>query len=361
MKTIFLRRVFTIACCVVVAAATGSAHATFHLMQIEQVIGGVNGDVTAQAVQLRCRAVGQNLVSNGRLRAWDASGANPVMVIDTTTNVPNGATGSRILITSANFNSHTSPTTVPDFTMTNVIPSAYLAAGSLTWEDNVGTIYWRLSWGGSAYTGAGNMSTLNDANGNANPPFGSALPSASLVALKFTGTASALSTTNAADYALSASPGVFINNAGTSFTLQGPAVGACCLPNGTCTDSQQAADCAKFGGTYEGDGTTCGSSNCPQPSGACCMSNGTCSDMTFAACSSAGGTFEGVGTVCASFQCPQPCSGDINGTGMVDVDDLLAVINAWGPCAGCPADTNGDGVVNVDDLLAVINHWGPCP
>lgn len=361
MKTITFCRAIAFACCTVVATATGSAHASFHLMQIEQVIGGVNGDVTAQAVQLRCRAVGENFVSLGRLRAWNASGTSPVLIIDTTTNVPIGNLGSRVLITSSNFNSHTSPTAVPDFTMTNPIPAAYLAAGSLTWEDNVGTIYWRLSWGGSAYTGPGTMSNLNDANGNANPPFGSALPSASLVALKFTGTAGAMSTTNAADYALSANPAVFINNAGASFTLQGIAVGACCLSNGTCADSQAPSDCSKFGGTYQGDGTTCAGSNCAQATGACCMSNGTCSDMTFANCSSSGGTFEGVGTACASFQCPQPCPGDINGSGMVNVDDLLAAINSWGPCAGCPADTNGDGLVNVDDLLAVINHWGPCP
>jgi len=52
----------------------------------------------------------------------------------------------------------------------------------------------------------------------------------------------------------------------------------------------------------------------------------------------------------------------------VNVDDFLAVINAWGPCpappASCPADISpagGDGVVNVDDLLAVIDAWGPCP
>jgi hypothetical protein len=63
------------------------------------------------------------------------------------------------------------------------------------------------------------------------------------------------------------------------------------------------------------------------------------------------------------------CVGDINGDGTVNVDDLLAVINAWGPCANpnkCPADIAppggcGDDVVNVDDLLAVINAWGPCP
>jgi hypothetical protein len=59
--------------------------------------------------------------------------------------------------------------------------------------------------------------------------------------------------------------------------------------------------------------------------------------------------------------------GDITGNGIVDVDDLLAVINAWGPCAAppatCPADIaplgppQGNGVVDVDDLLTVINHW----
>lgn len=46
----------------------------------------------------------------------------------------------------------------------------------------------------------------------------------------------------------------------------------------------------------------------------------------------------------------------------VNVDDLLAVINSWGPCVpgNCPADITGDGQVNVDDLLAVLNAWGPC-
>jgi hypothetical protein len=59
-----------------------------------------------------------------------------------------------------------------------------------------------------------------------------------------------------------------------------------------------------------------------------------------------------------------PCSGDVNGSGAVDVDDLIAVVLAWGcvnPPGPCPADANGDGMVNVDDLIAVILAWGPCP
>ena len=51
-----------------------------------------------------------------------------------------------------------------------------------------------------------------------------------------------------------------------------------------------------------------------------------------------------------------PAGGDL----VVNIDDLLAVISAWGPCASCVADINGDGQVNLDDLLAIINAWGPC-
>lgn len=49
--------------------------------------------------------------------------------------------------------------------------------------------------------------------------------------------------------------------------------------------------------------------------------------------------------------------GDTNGDGIVDLDDLLAVINSWGACPGCVGDLTGDGVVDIDDLLLVINNW----
>jgi T5SS/PEP-CTERM-associated repeat protein len=53
--------------------------------------------------------------------------------------------------------------------------------------------------------------------------------------------------------------------------------------------------------------------------------------------------------------------GDVDQNGRVDVDDLLAVILAWGPCPAppeaCPADLNGDGVVGMDDLMEVLLNW----
>jgi hypothetical protein len=56
------------------------------------------------------------------------------------------------------------------------------------------------------------------------------------------------------------------------------------------------------------------------------------------------------------------CLADLSGDQMVGVPDLLAIINAWGPCAPpCPADQNDDGQIGVPDLLAIINAWGPCP
>ena len=54
------------------------------------------------------------------------------------------------------------------------------------------------------------------------------------------------------------------------------------------------------------------------------------------------------------------CAADVVPNDIVDVDDLLAVINGWGPCAACPSDVNGDGAVDVDDLLVIINQWGSC-
>jgi len=59
------------------------AFASFHLMKIEAAMGGVGGDTTQQAIQLRMRAPDQNLVGSGqtRLIAWDAAGLNPVTLI----------------------------------------------------------------------------------------------------------------------------------------------------------------------------------------------------------------------------------------------------------------------------------------
>jgi hypothetical protein len=217
MKT--RRSIVVLSALVVGLLAAPPAHAAFHLMQIEQVIGGVNGDVSAQAIQLRMRGLGQNFMSGTRIKAWDAAGANPVLIVNMTTDVTNGAAGDRVLITSSAFQNYVSPVQTPNFTMANLIPASFLAAGSLTFEDDFGTVYWRLSWGGAVYTGSGAMSTFNDLSGNANPPYAGALPSTDLRALRFGGTAAALSTSNSVDYALTSGASVWTNNARLSETV----------------------------------------------------------------------------------------------------------------------------------------------
>ncbi len=63
-------------------------------------------------------------------------------------------------------------------------------------------------------------------------------------------------------------------------------------------------------------------------------------------------------------ECEVLCPADTNNSGAVDVDDLIAVVLAWGPCpappVACPADVNDNGIVDVDDLIAVILAWGAC-
>ena len=55
-------------------------------------------------------------------------------------------------------------------------------------------------------------------------------------------------------------------------------------------------------------------------------------------------------------------SGDLNGDGTIDGDDLSTLLRSWGACPGppdpCPGDVNGDGSVSVPDLLTLLANWG---
>lgn len=49
--------------------------------------------------------------------------------------------------------------------------------------------------------------------------------------------------------------------------------------------------------------------------------------------------------------------GDASGDDIVNVDDLLILLSAWGPNPGHPADFNGDDMVDVNDLLILLANW----
>ncbi|MBG81577.1 MAG: hypothetical protein CMJ39_12835 [Phycisphaerae bacterium] len=62
-----------------------------------------------------------------------------------------------------------------------------------------------------------------------------------------------------------------------------------------------------------------------------------------------------------SFLNPMP-PGDVDGDGLVGVNDLLGVLESYGQCNQtpsrlCPADVNADNQVNVNDVLGVIDNW----
>lgn len=49
---------------------------------------------------------------------------------------------------------------------------------------------------------------------------------------------------------------------------------------------------------------------------------------------------------------------DIDGNGVVDVVDFLALLQAWGPCPCCAADIDGNGAVDIVDFLLLLQAWG---
>ena len=62
--------------------------------------------------------------------------------------------------------------------------------------------------------------------------------------------------------------------------------------------------------------------------------------------------------------CEPTCLGDVDGNGIVDVNEFLQVLADWGPCpalpAPCESDYDRDGIVGINDLLISLAAWGPC-
>jgi hypothetical protein len=101
--------------------------------------------------------------------------------------------------------------------------------------------------------------------------------------------------------------GTFLGNFTVCNAGSCPDMGACCYPDGSCT-IDDPTPCEDTGGMYQGDGTTCDSANCPQP-GACCLATGMCVQamaLGGADCTNVGGAYQGDNTTCAGVMCPQP-------------------------------------------------------
>jgi hypothetical protein len=199
----------------VLLAVPGLASASFHFMQIEQVIGGVAGDTNQQAVQLNERFSGQRFVSQAQVVVVDSTGMNPIVLVNMTTDV--GMTGRKILIATPEFAAAQGITA--DFTMAK-IPASYFNGGQVQFLHDTGTRYWLLCWGN--YSGSTTGDLTNDTDGNFGPCATPTLPFNGVQALHFNGGDAAGSTSNMADYALTAGAAVFTNNAGVAITITEP-------------------------------------------------------------------------------------------------------------------------------------------
>ena len=62
---------------------------------------------------------------------------------------------------------------------------------------------------------------------------------------------------------------------------------------------------------------------------------------------------------CVDFR--KVCRADLDNSGNVGFDDLIALLTFWGPCqAQCSGDLNNDGTIGFADLVELISSWGSC-
>lgn len=245
--------------------AATPASATFHLMQIERVVGGVGGDPAAHAIQLRMRSSHQGELEPSRLVSYDANGVNPIVLFDFVSSVPDDETGSTVLVISEDMADHLDPEIEPDFVMARAIPRDRLTAGSLTFETDDGTtIVARLSWGGSAYDGPDDVSSFNDDNDSAGAPLTGPLQTTGTRGYVIELAAGSRTSSNATDYTVLTRDVTLTNNAGESATIvQCAGADADGDDDGLCDAFDACPDRADDGDDRDGDGVGDACDECP--------------------------------------------------------------------------------------------------
>jgi hypothetical protein len=124
--------------------------------------------------------------------------------------------------------------------------------------------------------------------------------------------------------------------------------GACCV-GFDCTPDLSEADCLAAGGIYQGDGSNCTPNPCV---GACCLPDGSCDDTGDAAyCDGIGGIYQGDATDCVPNPCPLPGEDCASAVVIPGVPYTINFDNdentADGPPASC--DPFGTGVLMQND------------
>jgi hypothetical protein len=172
---------------------------TFHFMQIEQIIAGVDDRPRPGDPAPHAHHQPEYSSRKGRLIAWDAAGLNPVILDTMKTNVTFGIPEPRA---ACDLLVRREPQPADHAGLHPRQPDpGLLPAGGI---DHVrgrlrDDLLARLV-GGASYTETRQARPRNDLDGNFGPAFADPLPSGSGQALRINKAANALSTNNAADY-----------------------------------------------------------------------------------------------------------------------------------------------------------------
>lgn len=101
--------------------------------------------------------------------------------------------------------------------------------------------------------------------------------------------------------------GTYQGDGTTCVTTICPEFGACCSPFDTsCSDSTQI-DCEAIGGIYLGDTSDCATDGGACATGACCTPSSGCMQVDASTCGSLAGAFQGNGSSCTTFICSDDC------------------------------------------------------
>jgi hypothetical protein len=120
--------------------------------------------------------------------------------------------------------------------------------------------------------------------------------------------------------------------AGVYCCSEAPEPQACCMPDGSCVDVMDPAECDGMGGVLYPD--PCAMTDCPQPQPqACCLQDGSCVDVfDQAECDALGGVL--YPDPCAMTDCPQPppeaaCCFPDGSCMMMTADDCATAGGTW--------------------------------
>ena len=154
---------------------------------------------------------------------------------------------------------------------------------------------------------------------------------------------------------------------------------ACCFVNGSCLDLPPSS-CEPAGGFPQGLNSICGQTEC-FASGACCLPDGTCADdMSPENCVAKDGLYQGSDTSCGGVECPDPlgaCCFPTDFCLVLTEDECSSVGADWSGAqtdctdadgdqvadvceSNCVADLTGDGQVDAADLADLLVVWGVC-